>query len=52
MSYRGVLFYSSPPSGIGELIRFWLSCLGFLVYCFQTFLYYLAFEYFDIERTR
>ena len=30
---------------------FWLSCLGTLVYWPQTLLNYLAFQYFDIERT-
>jgi hypothetical protein len=37
--------------GIGDLYWFWLSWLGPLVYCFQTLLNYLAFQYFDIEHT-
>jgi len=39
-------------SDIGDRSRFWLSCLGPLVYCSQTLLNYLALQYFDIERTR
>ena len=38
-------------SAIGDLSWPWLSCLGSLVYCFQTLLNYLALQYFDIERS-
>jgi hypothetical protein len=41
----------SAASGIGDLIRFLLSCLGPLVSCFKPLLNYLAFQYFDIELT-
>ena len=41
----------SPPSGIADLSRFWLSCLGLLVYLLpKTIKFVLAFKYFDYER--
>jgi hypothetical protein len=40
----------SPHSCIGDLGQFWVSCLGPLVLLLPQ-LNYLAFQYFDIERT-
>ena len=39
----------SPPSGMRDLSRFWLSCLGSLVDLIRRLLNYLAFQSFDHE---
>ena len=49
--YRYELVLCNLYSSIGYRSRFWLSWLGTLVYCFQTLLNCLAFQYFDFECT-
>ena len=39
------------PSPFVDLSRIWLSCLGLLVFYLTKILIYLAFKYFDLERT-
>jgi hypothetical protein len=42
---------STISTAIGDLNRFWLSCVGPLVSCSLILLNYLSFQYFDIDRT-
>ena len=42
---------AAPPSGIDDLSKFWLSCLGPLVFVLTKLLNYLAFQSFDFECT-
>jgi len=43
-------FYCSPPSAIGDLGRFWLSCLGPLILLLpNTITNYVAFQSFGFE---
>jgi hypothetical protein len=46
------LFQLKITKDIGDCSRCWLSCLGSFVYCSQTLLSYLAFQYFDIDHTK
>jgi hypothetical protein len=40
----------SPPSGLGDIIRFWLACLGHLAFLLQRLSNYLPFKYFGFEQ--
>jgi len=41
----------SPPSGMGDLSRFWLSCLGLFVFLLPKTFKLFGFQIFWLERT-
>jgi hypothetical protein len=46
-----VIIIETKALCIGDLSRYWLSCLGPLVYFLKNILNYLTFQPFDFERT-
>ena len=49
--FYGAIHLTIQINDIAYLSLFWLFCLDPLFYCSQVFLYYLAFQSFDLERT-